>query len=201
MAQQRRWLNSWKELVIDVKSWKYNHLKWLWLTTAAMFGMQSQKPSQMQRSPLIPTIFSWDKYNQTTKAYTWIVHGDIVSCTHNISMNDSNHCEKNCYEKICVLIFFARYLIVVVNGTKNPHRSTVAKDITDAILQTRASKGVSAIYHSKEEQESRLTTAFKKWSARPDVWSAAAPKVSASYHMNDSATNWNNRFLLNNCVM
>ena len=73
-----------------------------------------------------------------------------------------------------------RYLIVVVNGTKNPHRSAVAKDIINAILETRASKGVSAIYRSKEDQESRLTAAFKKWSERPEVWSAAAPKVSAS---------------------
>jgi hypothetical protein len=66
---------------------------------------------------------------------------------------------------------------VVVNGTKNPHRSAVAKDITDAIIKRRAAKGVSALYWSKEEQESRLTVAFEKWKTVQDVWSAAALSV------------------------
>jgi hypothetical protein len=88
-------------------------------------------------------------------------------------MNYPGECEK----KECMLTGVTRYLIVVVNGTKNPHRSAVAKDITDAILQTRSSKGVSAVYWNKEEQERRLTAAFEKWAQQTDVWSAAAPKV------------------------
>ena len=66
---------------------------------------------------------------------------------------------------------------MIINGTKNPHRSAVAKDITDAILEAQASKGVSAVYRDKEDQESRLTAAFEKWAKRTDVWSAAATKV------------------------
>ena len=67
-----------------------------------------------------------------------------------------------------------------MNGTKNPYWSAVAKDIIDAILEKCASKGVSAVYCSKENQETRLTAAFEKWADKPDVWSAAAPKVSTS---------------------
>jgi hypothetical protein len=73
-----------------------------------------------------------------------------------------------------------RYLIVVINGVKNPHRSAVAKDITDAILKTRAVKGGSAEYWSKDEQILKLANVFEKWSAKGGVWSAAASKASVA---------------------
>jgi hypothetical protein len=63
-----------------------------------------------------------------------------------------------------------RYLIVVINGTKNPHRSEVASDISEAILKTKAGKGVSATYWSKDEQVTRLTAAFDKWAQKGSVW-------------------------------
>jgi hypothetical protein len=54
-------------------------------------------------------------------------------------------------------------LIVIINDTKNPHQSTVTKDITDAILKTHAAGDVLVMYWSKEEQESRLQAAYRKW--------------------------------------
>lgn len=62
---------------------------------------------------------------------------------------------------------------------KNPHRAEVAKDITDAILKSRAKKGTSATYWNKEDQARRLTEAYEKWSEKGGVWSAAAFKVRA----------------------
>lgn len=67
---------------------------------------------------------------------------------------------------------------MTIGGTKNPFRSEVARDITDAILKTRAKKDVSATYWNKEEQEKRLTEAYNKWSRKGGVWSAAAVRVS-----------------------
>ena len=71
-----------------------------------------------------------------------------------------------------------RYLIVIINGTKNPHRSAVAKDITDAILKTHATDGKPATYWNKGEQESRLEAAYEKWLKHGKVWSVAASNVS-----------------------
>ena len=70
---------------------------------------------------------------------------------------------------------------MIVNGAKNPNRSAVAKDITEAILETRAGKGASAVYQSKPEQESYLSAAFIKWSVHGGVWSAAVSKVHTTY--------------------
>lgn len=64
-----------------------------------------------------------------------------------------------------------------MGGTKNPHRSEVAHDISGAILKTSAKNNVPAVYWSQEEQEIRLEQAFKKWADRGDVWTAAAQKV------------------------
>ena len=66
---------------------------------------------------------------------------------------------------------------MVINSTKNAHQSAVAKDIRDAILKKPAGKGVSAVYQTKGDQETRLTAAFDKWAKRTDVWSTTAAKV------------------------
>jgi hypothetical protein len=71
----------------------------------------------------------------------------------------------------------SRYLIVVIGGTRNPHQKAVARDISGAILQSKAGKGVSTVYWSKEEQEAKLTAVFEKWSQKGGVWSEAAKKV------------------------
>lgn len=73
-----------------------------------------------------------------------------------------------------------RYLVVVLNGTKNPHRSGVAKDIRDAILKAGSTPESPAKYWSKEEQAVKLTAAYEKWEKVPGVWSAAAQKVRSN---------------------
>ncbi|KAI0685312.1 hypothetical protein C8T65DRAFT_592488, partial [Cerioporus squamosus] len=75
--------------------------------------------------------------------------------------------------------FVQRYLACVLGGTKNPCRSEVAQDITNAILKSRASNGNPATYWSQEEQERRLVLAYEKWVEDGTVWSAAAEKVHA----------------------
>lgn len=72
-----------------------------------------------------------------------------------------------------------RYLIVIAGGTRNPLRGAVAKDVTDAILKTRAINGLPATYWTQKEQEVKLDEAYEKWSKHGGVWSAAAPKVSS----------------------
>jgi hypothetical protein len=64
---------------------------------------------------------------------------------------------------------------------KNPRRSEVAKDITDAILKSRADGTVSAKYWDKGEQARRMQECFEKWLEVGTVWSAAASKVRVSY--------------------
>jgi hypothetical protein len=70
-----------------------------------------------------------------------------------------------------------RYLIVVINGVKNPYRRAVAKDVVDVILKSRATKGSTAQYWDRDEQSKRLTEMYNKWSVKGGVWSAAASKV------------------------
>ncbi|KAF8054908.1 hypothetical protein FPV67DRAFT_1681291 [Lyophyllum atratum] len=70
--------------------------------------------------------------------------------------------------------FLMRYVVEVINGAKNPLRSLVAKDITDAILKRRAGKGVLAEYWNKEEQEERLVAAYNKWAEKGNVWGPGA---------------------------
>jgi hypothetical protein len=64
---------------------------------------------------------------------------------------------------------------------KNPRRSEVAKDITDAILKSKADGTVSAKYWDKGEQERRMQECFEKWMKVGTVWSAAASKVRVSH--------------------
>jgi hypothetical protein len=71
-----------------------------------------------------------------------------------------------------------RFLVVIVNGTKNHHRAEVASDITGAILKKRAVDGKGAEYWTKEEQAVKLEAVFEKWSRKGGVWSAAAAQVS-----------------------
>ncbi|RDB21084.1 hypothetical protein Hypma_011838 [Hypsizygus marmoreus] len=73
--------------------------------------------------------------------------------------------------------FLMRYLAAIINGTRNPFRSMVAKDITDAILRKRSTGSSLAEYWGKEEQEKHLIEAYNKWSEKGNVWSAAAAKV------------------------
>jgi hypothetical protein len=77
---------------------------------------------------------------------------------------------------------FGRYLAVVLNGTRNPHRQKVAHDILDAIMQTRASQKPKkpATYWDKRKQEENMVGVFERW-AKQGVWSAAASKVRAQH--------------------
>ena len=71
-----------------------------------------------------------------------------------------------------------RYLGAIINGTKNPHRKAVVKDIVDALLISCAGGGKPAEYWSQEVQEVRLQATYNKWLQVGGVWSAAATKVS-----------------------
>ncbi|KAH9855088.1 hypothetical protein C2E23DRAFT_725157 [Lenzites betulinus] len=75
--------------------------------------------------------------------------------------------------------FMMRYMICIIGGMKNPARSAVAQDIVNAILKSTANGNTPAVYWSQPEQERRLAAAYKKWSAKGDVWSAAAAKTHA----------------------
>lgn len=66
-----------------------------------------------------------------------------------------------------------------MNGTKNPLRAAVARDIRDAILKTPATRNSSAVYWSKEEQVTKLVAAFEKYQKRGGVWTSAAVEVSS----------------------
>jgi hypothetical protein len=71
-----------------------------------------------------------------------------------------------------------RYLIVILNGTKNPHWTEVAKDIWDAIIKKGAYKDAPSAYWRKGKQVIWLKAAYEKWSRVGTVWSAVAHKVS-----------------------
>ncbi|KAI6009042.1 Septin-domain-containing protein [Pisolithus marmoratus] len=74
--------------------------------------------------------------------------------------------------------FIARYLATIMNASKNPLRSAVMADITNAILKKHAKDGGSgAEYWSRLEQEEWLIAAYDKWSESGTVWSAASLKV------------------------
>jgi hypothetical protein len=70
-----------------------------------------------------------------------------------------------------------RYLAVVINGVRNPHRKAVARDISNAIYKTYSQGKHPAEYRTKEEQEVLLTELFTKWLRVGDVWTEAASKV------------------------
>ncbi|OBZ71006.1 hypothetical protein A0H81_09132 [Grifola frondosa] len=72
----------------------------------------------------------------------------------------------------------ARYLAVIINGSKNPLRGAIAKDVVDAVLKTRASGGQCAEYWGKQEQEEQLQAMFEKWTGKGNVWTAAALKLN-----------------------
>ncbi|KAI5980893.1 hypothetical protein EDD15DRAFT_2183076, partial [Pisolithus albus] len=75
--------------------------------------------------------------------------------------------------------FIARYLATIMNASKNPLRSAVMADITNAVLKKHARDGdrAGAEYYSRHEQEQRLVSAYDKWSENGTVWSAASLKV------------------------
>ncbi|KAH9952137.1 hypothetical protein B0H21DRAFT_684053 [Amylocystis lapponica] len=73
--------------------------------------------------------------------------------------------------------FMMRYLVCVMNGTRNPLRSAVAQDLVDAILKSKADKHNLATYWSQAEQETRLSAVYEKWLNNGNVWTAAAAKT------------------------
>ncbi|KAK7000737.1 hypothetical protein R3P38DRAFT_3218571 [Favolaschia claudopus] len=73
--------------------------------------------------------------------------------------------------------FMMRYGAVVLNGTRNPRRAEVMKDLRNAIIKEPANKDAPARYWTQSEQEARLSDAFTKWVTRGGVWSAAAQNV------------------------
>ncbi|TFK92373.1 hypothetical protein K466DRAFT_480747, partial [Polyporus arcularius HHB13444] len=75
--------------------------------------------------------------------------------------------------------FMMRYMICVVNGSKNPHRAEVAHDLVDAIVKCTANNNAPAVYRSQSEQETRLQAVYDKWAAKKGVWTAAAAKTHA----------------------
>ncbi|KAI6030973.1 hypothetical protein EDC04DRAFT_2572146, partial [Pisolithus marmoratus] len=76
--------------------------------------------------------------------------------------------------------FIARYLVTIMNASKNPLRSAVMADIMNAILKKHAKDGGSgAEYWSRLEQEEQLIAAYDKWLESGTVWSAASLKVQA----------------------
>ncbi|KAI0691353.1 hypothetical protein C8T65DRAFT_587252, partial [Cerioporus squamosus] len=72
-----------------------------------------------------------------------------------------------------------RYLICVVNGTKNPHHAEVAENIVSAIVKSTANGKMPAVYWSQAEQESHLNAVFEKWAKKGKVWTAAAANTHA----------------------
>jgi hypothetical protein len=71
-----------------------------------------------------------------------------------------------------------RYATVILNPSKNPHRKEVVAEISACILKKHAEGGNPAEYWDRNEQETRLTFAFEKWSCEGTVWSAGARRVS-----------------------
>jgi hypothetical protein len=55
----------------------------------------------------------------------------------------------------------------------------VIHDITQAIIKTKAIKGVPATYWTHEEQIEKMQDMFDKWAKKGSVWSVAATKVSS----------------------
>ncbi|KAL6300464.1 hypothetical protein BKA93DRAFT_819424 [Sparassis latifolia] len=73
--------------------------------------------------------------------------------------------------------FLMRYLICIIDGTKNPLRAGVARDIVDAILKMTADKHSPATYWDRHEQERRMEAVYEKWAKHEGMWTAAAAKV------------------------
>lgn len=109
-----------------------------------------------------------------------IIHAAVVSCPHNVIVHDDTMPLVSPNNDAGYSLSGFRYLATIINGAKNPFRGAVAKDITEAILQTRAGKGVSASYRNQDEQSKRLNDTYQKWFEHGNVWSAAASKVSVS---------------------
>ncbi len=73
---------------------------------------------------------------------------------------------------------FVRYTVVILNGKKNPYLTSVARDISSALLKSRGSHGVLAEYRNRTEAEAMLQTVYEKYLRIGGVWTAAAAKVS-----------------------
>ena len=74
-----------------------------------------------------------------------------------------------------------RYLAMIMNASKNPLRSAVMADITNAILKKHAKDGESGTeYWLCTEQEEQLVGAYDKWLKNGMVWLAASLKVRAT---------------------
>lgn len=71
-----------------------------------------------------------------------------------------------------------RYTATIINGSQNPHRLEVGKDISRAIIKVPAHNGIPSTYWTREEQERLLINAYDKWAVYGGVWSAASAEVS-----------------------
>ena len=71
-----------------------------------------------------------------------------------------------------------RYLAVIVDGTRNPCRVLVARDITAAILKNPASATGPAEHFDSADRVKNMDAMFLKWEVHGSVWSMAATKVS-----------------------
>lgn len=71
-----------------------------------------------------------------------------------------------------------RYMVTILNGSKNPHCMAIMVDITNAILKRYASKGEQdAEYWEQDEQEQQLVAAYDKWGSKGTIWSIMSEKV------------------------
>lgn len=109
--------------------------------------------------------------------YNWEGTTKHLSSTWCMAFHHSVSEVSVCDGTVLTIAFIFSYVVVVLNGTKNPHWNAVAYDIKNAILRTWAEKGVPATYWRQAEQERRLEEAYQKWSHHGGVWSVAAAKV------------------------
>ena len=68
-------------------------------------------------------------------------------------------------------------LLVILNGSRNPHRRNVAEDIVNTLLKKQSQQGSGAEYWSREEQVRRFKDVYEKYAQLGEVWTAAADKV------------------------
>ncbi|KAF7796643.1 hypothetical protein EIP86_007825 [Pleurotus ostreatoroseus] len=73
--------------------------------------------------------------------------------------------------------FLTRYTAMILNKSKSPWYLPVAREIADAIYETRATATQHATYRTRHEQESRLQATFEKYSRMTGVWAPGAERT------------------------
>ncbi|KAJ3554298.1 hypothetical protein NM688_g3185 [Phlebia brevispora] len=86
---------------------------------------------------------------------------------------------KDVFIGLDVYHFKHRYMVVILNGTRNLHYQDVGRDIVDAILKQHAGDGQPAKYWSKEEQTEHMEAVYSRWFIKGGVWSAVASQAHA----------------------